>query len=220
MKAKYYILAPIIVIVLILAGCDSDNSEDNSEEAARLEKERQNTKKIQELCSKYNAVTDWKQHFHKKAFGQHTYTIEVEDALIRPDGRPILFTYPIHDIVRESDKCLVYFYVGSTWDAIFRRSNSLDYDFFRSCDVHFVLDCTEDQVKQIINHPAGRSGDYAVIAQISEVEKVRFKLGASSMGYEDVSVDLETFDTFMAKGKCLDLLFVVGKVKRISKNNK
>ena len=209
MKAKkYWIVAPIIVIALILTGCDSDNSEDNSEEAARLEKERQITKKIQELCSKYNAVTDWKQHFHKKAFGQHTYTVEVEDALIRTDGRPILFRGVADDIVKESDKYVVY------WSAGFasRLRGDAIHDFVFGRDFRFILDCTPSQVEKIMDNSVNTLDDYAVVAQISEVEKVRFKLNANSVG-EDVRVDLKTSDTFMAKGKCLDLLFVVGEPK-------
>jgi len=204
---KYWLLAPIIVIALILFGCDSDNSEDNSEEAARLEKERQNEEKIQELCSKYNAVTDWKQRFQKKTLGQHTYTVEVEDALIRADSRPILFYGVADDIVKETDKYIVYWsggsYVDATFDRVFGR-------YFR-----FVLDCTPSQVEKIMGKSVSFFEHYAIIAQISEVEKVRFRLYSGESVEE---VQLETADAFLAKGKCLDLLFVPDKWTDEQKN--
>ena len=201
MKAKkYWLLAPII-IALILAGCDSDNSENDSKEAARVKKEREIKKKIQELCSKHNAVTDWIQRIEKKRFGEHTYTMEVQYALVGTESRPVLFTYAVYDIVKESDKYLVYFSFDSSFSSWMRA----DLDFYLDCNVHFVLDCTVDQVKQVMDN---RDGCYAVIAQISEVEKVRFKLKAYGEGYEDVMVDLDTTDVFLSKGKCLDLLFI------------
>jgi len=56
---------------------------------------------------------------------------------------------------------------------------------------------------------------YAIIAQISEVEKVRFRLYSGESVEE---VQLETADAFLAKGKCLDLLFVPDKWTDEQKN--
>ena len=208
MKAKkYYILAPIIVIALILSGCDSDTPKKTAQ------KKYETPEEVKRLCSQYNAVTDWKQHFHKKAFGQHTYTVEVEDALIRTDGRPILFYGVADDIVKESDKYVVYWSAG--FASLLRGSDTiLDLAFDR--DVRFVLDCTPSQVEKIMDNSVSTFDDYAVIARISEVEKIRFKLSSGENGEK---VRVETSDVFMAKGKCLDLLFVVGEPKNEQKNN-
>jgi len=197
---KLWILVAIIVVTIILNGCDSDSSE----EVAQEEKKHKITEEVKRLCSQYDAVTNWKQHFDKKGFGEHTYTIEVKDALIRTDGRPILFYGVAHDIVRESDKYLVYW--GYGWASLF-RDPFLD---VLGCDIHFVLDCTLSQVEEIMHHSASSFDDYAVIAQISEVEKIRFELSSGESGEK---VHVETSDVFMAKGKCLDLLLVVGEPK-------
>jgi len=212
MKGIKYLVGAVIVVVIVvlLLTPDSSNRNKAGKQDTESAKKIQLAPQVQELCSKYNAVADWKQRIGKKGFGEHTYTIEIEDALIRTEGRPILFTYPVYDIVRESDKYLVYFSVGSTMESIFHAVAS-GLDFFLSCDVHFVLDCTSDQVKQIINHPAGR---YAVIAQISEVEKIRFELSSGESGEK---VHVETSDVFMAKGKCLELLLVADKPKEEQK---
>lgn len=205
MKAKkYWLLATIMAVVITLSSCDSDSPE----EAAKVEQKHKITEEVQKLCSQYNAVTDWKQHIDKKGFGEHTYTIEVEDALIRTDGRPILFYGSIHDVVRKPDKYLVYF--GSGWGTLLRNP------FFGvfGCDIHFVLDCTPSQVEQIMRHPASGFDDYAVIAQISEVEKIRFELSSGESGEK---VHVETSDVFMVKGKCLDLLLVADEPKDLQK---
>ena len=214
MKAKKsLILLVMIVVAITLSSCDSDSSE----EAAQEERKHKIAEEVQELCSKHNAVKDWKQRIGKKDFGEHIYTIEIEDALIGTDGRPILLTASIHDIVRESDKYLVYFSRGSILS--FFLASASDLDFLLSFDVHFVLECTADQVKEIIHNPAAMLDYYAVIAQISKVEKVRFKLEGKYGSNEDVTVNLETADVFIAKGKCLDLLFVSDE-STLDKNKK
>lgn len=199
-EIKGWILVMIMVVTTILSGCDNDSSK----ETAKEKKKHKTTEEVQKLCSQYDAVTDWKQHLDKKGFGEHVYTIEVEDALIRTDGRPILFYGIAHDIVKESDKYLVYW--GYGWGTLLRNP------FFGvlGYDIHFVLDCTPNQVEQIMHHPASGLDDYAVIAQISEVEKIRFELSSGENGEK---VRVETSDVFMVKGKCLDLLLVAYEQK-------
>ena len=158
----------LVALLLGLVGCDSDSDSDSSDEAAQLEKERQTKEKVQELCSRYNAVVDWEQ-------GHLEYTVEVEDALIRTNGRPVLLFASVEDIVRESDKYTIYCRYGG-----------------------FNL------LQQIL----GELERYAVVARISSVKKVRFKLEAYAQGYEyeEVDVELKRANVFMAKGICLDLI--------------
>ena len=198
---KLWILAVMIIVTIILNGCDSDSSEETAQE----KKKHKIAEEVQRLCSQYDAVTDWKQRIGEKAFGQHTYTIEVENALIRTDGRPILFYGVADDIVKESDKYVVYWSTG--FASLLRGSGAiLDLAFGR--DFRFVLDCTPSQVEKIMDNSVSTFDDYAVIAQISKVEKIRFKLEGNGGSYEDVSVNLEIANIFIAKGKCLDLLLV------------
>ena len=202
MKAKkYWVLVIIMVVTTILSGCDNDSPE----EATKEEKKHQIQKNVQKLCSQYDAITDWRQNIDKKGSGEYTYTIEVEDALIRTDGRPILFYGVPHDIVKETDKYLVYWDYG--WGTLLRRTR---YFGFLGCNIDFVLDCTPSQVEQIMHHPASGFDDYAVIAQISEVEKIRYELSSGENGEK---VHVETSDVFMVKGKCLDLLLMADKPK-------
>lgn len=206
MKHIKYLIGVVIVVVIVVVLLKSDSSNRNKagKQDTESAKKFQLALQVQELCSKYNAVTDWKQLIGTKDFGEHTYTIEIEDALIRTDSRPILFYGLANDIVRESDKYLVY------WDrgmgALLRDSLFVVF----GCDIHFVLDCTPNQVEQIIQRPAGYFDCYAVIAQISEVEKIRFELSSDKSGEK---VHVKTSDVFMAKGRCLDLLFVAYEQK-------
>ena len=203
MKAKkYWILSAIMTIGIILSSCDNNSSE----ETTQKEKKHKITEGVKRLCSQYDAVTSWKQRIGKKGFLEHTFTIEVEDALIRNDGRPILFYGVANDIVKESDKYIVYWGIGLA--SLLRAPMSGAF----GPNVRFVLESTPSQVEEIMHHSASSVSfdDYAVIAQISEVEKIRFELSSGESGEK---VHVETSDVFMAKGKCLDLLLVVSKPK-------
>jgi hypothetical protein len=66
----------------------------------------------------------------------------------------------------------------------------------------------------MLHRQVSLSEDYAVIAEISQIKKVEFQLkgyseGYDSEGYPEVRLDPEpSSNAFIAKGKCLDLLFV------------
>ena len=201
--SKIWILA--VVIAVFVNGCEKKTPKQKEEMTAQKSANKfQHLPQVRELCSKYNAVTDWKQPLGKRGFMGHTYTIEVEDTLIGIEGRPILFYGTINDIVKESDKYLVYFAFG--FAATLRDISSIVAGY----NVFFVLECTPEQVEHIINLPAEMYDEYAVIAQISKVEKVeKFRFESA----EDARVYLALSDVFRAKGKCLDLFFVAGKQK-------
>ncbi len=120
-----------------------------------------------------------------------------------------MFFSAVKDIVRKADSYSVSF------------SHVMDYAY--GLDIHYMLDCTQAQVDEIVRNSkeTGRTGrfftsNYAVVARISTVKKVRFKLDTDAPdredydGPEDVHIEHDLFppDVFMATGRCLDLLFV------------
>lgn len=211
-RIKYLAGAAIIVaIVVVLLSLDRDNADKVVKKDKQSEKDSQIVREVQELCSKYNAVTNWRQNSDANDLFQEMYTIQVEDALIRTDNRPILFYGSVKDIVRESDKYLVYFGSGGLAQLLSLSGSGLDSILnLLYPEIYFVLNCTPDQVEKILLKSAGYFEYYAVIAKIGEVKKVRFKLSADVGEHEeDVSVYIKSSsNVFIAKGKCLDLLFV------------
>lgn len=208
-------LVKIVTIVIVLAvaywiisGIISRRRIETEKQAANAEKQKVQTEKllkikksIQEIITKYNAVTDWQEKLEKGGI-EPIFTVEFQDTLIRKDSRPLLFVAAVEDIVRDNNNYIAHFY---------NRFNTL-----LSADVHFVLDCPSEYVQEIMNR-SNRYENYAVIAQISGVRKVSLELitQADSIIYYDeysfdvdISSDLEPSDTFVAIGRCLDLLFV------------
>jgi len=189
-------LTLILALSLILAGCDGDSRDEKAEaEKERLEKEYQATaQRIQELCSQYNAVMDWTQSLEEV---WSPFTIELEEALIRADSRPVLLLGNVKDIAKESDRYWAHFTLEAPYTGF---------------DIHFFLHCTPEQVEEIMRL---KLGDYAVIAQVSEVKKVSYVFEAYGEvetdfeGYPAVSVTIDpdpSSDLFIAKGTCSALL--------------
>jgi len=193
------LLLVVLILFMVLIGCDSDNpNETTQSKKERVEEKRQTTQQVRELCSKYNAVANWDKDFDDDKFSFYTfYTLDVQEALIRADGRPILFFAGVEDVIKRANKYSVRFFAHYP-----PTSRSLD----------LILDCTSNQVDKIVSHTPSSSlfrlDDYAVIAQISEVEKLKFALRAYAQGYDYAEVDVEAPNRFIATGSCLDLIFV------------
>jgi len=192
------LLLVVLILFMALIGCDSDSPNETTQskkEKKRAEKKRRTTHQVQELCSKYNAVTNWDKDFYDDNFS--FYTLDVQKALIRVDGRPVLIFAGVEDVIKRVNKYSVRFF------AYYPPT-------LRSLDL--ILDCTSNQVDKIVSHPPSSSlfrlDDYAVIAQISEVEKLKFALRAYAQGYDYAEVDVEAPNRFIATGSCLDLIFV------------
>jgi hypothetical protein len=193
------------IILFVLVGCNSKKP-DEPNEAAQTEKNQQMKARVQEFSSHYNAVTDWAETLSELS----PYTVEVQDALIRADSRPVLVLGTVEDVAKESDKYVVRF--SNLLNSVFVEE--LD-NLLYLTDIYFVLDCTPEQVKKIMLHrQVSLSGDCAVIAEISQIKKVEFQLKGyledyDSEGYPEVRIDLEpSSNAFIAKGKCIDLLFL------------
>jgi len=175
----------------------SDRRVEEEKQELETEKRLQVEKSITDIITKHNAVTEWKHGFDKKglaSFGE-IYTIEVEEVLIRADDRPIMFFANVEDVVKEANRYLVYFHNR--------------FDFLLRADIHFVLDCTQDQVNEIILSPrAPFESNYAVIAKVSSIEKCIVRVRTEDNGRVGLSSPIFTSNVFVATGRCLDLLFV------------
>ncbi len=138
---------------------------------------------ISEMISKYNAITDWKNIFAKKDFWEEVYTIELQNAFLTTNGRPILFYAPLDDIWKEDNQYYVRFK-----------------DFWR--DINFELKFSEEQAQKLLEK-LKTYGVYAVVAQIEQVYKKEFP-DIITKGAKSFDIYFE--EVFVATGNCLDFL--------------
>jgi len=174
----------VIVLALLLSACKSEVDRAKEEQARR---EARQTQIKQELAAKFGAIPDWNARFEKRLT---TYTVDVQEALIRSDKKPILIEAFIEDITQENNT-----YVA--------RLHNVE-----SPTIHFVLECTAELATKL----RSREGldDVAVIASISSVTKAAIKLEASLPNSPDEPPDVEvsSSEVFTAKGALLAVEFL------------
>lgn len=188
-----FTLIALAIGIWIVSNIISSQHSKAEEEKEEVEKKIQIEQTISNMVARHNAVTDWNKNFYEgDTLLRHTYTVQVEDALIRNDGRPVLLFGSVDDVIRQGNKYYVHF------------QNVL----YQGPDIHFVLECDSEQVKKIMGHMAGLFNQYAVVALIQSLQRPKFEVTAFSHSGEDAEVVVESSDIFIARGRCLDLLFV------------
>lgn len=188
---SYWIISSIVSTRQAESKKQADNAETQEVKAEELLKIK---KSVQDMVAKYNAMTDWQGILKKKSI-EPVFTLEVQDALIRKDSRPIVFVSAVEDIVRDSNNYTAHFH--NKYKHLFRA------------DIHFVLDVTPDQVQEIMKHPNSIFEYYAVFVNINSVRKIRYEVVADDD--KGVSIDSSmTSNVFEATGRCLDLIYVGG----------
>jgi hypothetical protein len=198
MKRVFQIAVWVIVIGGIIVGWqECKRYSERKAKSAERAKEESTRKAIIELADKYNAVADWKKPLSKIwSDVLDVFTMEVEDALLRKDNRPVLFLAQVKDVERKEGAYTVRF-----WN-----------EFGKMPQVEFVLDCSDEQVRKITQQQRSQYGsNYAVIAAINKVKKVAFEVTPVIEGYGEEThgkIEIDTSDAFVASGHCIDLLFV------------
>ncbi len=160
-----------------------EEARQKSEAAAEIRKVKESIGKVGET---YNAVVDWRPKVISDTQSAPQYSVELENLLVRQDGRPILFVGELHDVlsVKGALQCIFDTKGGFSWK------------------VRFYLACTSDQAKLLTEirspNPLQR---FAVVAHITS---------ASKSAQEAVESDESQTSApkFWANGRCVDFLFV------------
>ena len=77
--------------------------------------------------------------------------------------------------------------------------------------IRYELECSEEQTKKVLEVPIDSPGDrYAVIATITDIRRPKFSVRAFGVGENEAEIEVEPSDIFIARGKCLDLVYIGG----------
>ena len=145
------------------------------------------------MTAKHNAVTDWYDVLMSKdRILFLLVTLEIQKALMETGGRSVLFHSFLADIERAGERYIVSFR-----------------DITSSPDILFELECSLDQVEQILINPTEMFLDnYAVAAQIRDVYSPKFAVRQNSAGDSRATIDIESSGLVVAQGACVDLLYI------------
>ncbi len=174
------------VIVLALAGWWAHDKFQNSKiEKHQEERQQQSRDTVVATAKRYGAIIDWEERLKDSAF-----SIQVEDAILPEDGKPIVVDGFIEDVARHNDQ--YYLYIND-W----RTGGNT---------ISFVLECDPATARHVIEKN-GSFGSVSVIAQITSVEKAQLALRSGVKTTEDpVPIEIDSSSLFIARGKCLEVV--------------
>jgi hypothetical protein len=143
---------------------------------------------ISALAAQFNAVASWRQNFASKGSDGQIFTAELVPALVRSDGRPVLFIVDVQDVAS-----LGTFQGQNLYECTFLAKANLAWN------VKLMLGCNADQARQLMQNLSR----YAVVAKIGLVRLS--KHATEGDGDQEGENGL-----FVAHGVCLALV-PVGK---------
>jgi hypothetical protein len=166
----------------------------NEQKQAEVAKQNEVRSIIVEFGRKHNAVTNWPERLDTRK--SLDFTADVEEALVDPSGRPVLFVGYVDDIVRRDGKYFARFQAWSTENMP---------------DIYWSIETTGQNLAIIKSRETGppvERGEWAIVARINSVTSFREVTGELT-DPPDEGINLDFGDrTFVAKGQCVDLLFL------------
>lgn len=190
-SSHFSALTVLACLVLNLAACGESHEEKSKrEESVRKEQgriEAQRAQIIAELRATFNADDGWDK-------GTIAWTVELQDRLIRSDGRPIIAVARLRDVEKSGETFLVDLIPNSSFD-------------FPA--VGFVLKCPRPNIKAGAVPGLFRSSNsfYPQVIFVAKIHKLR--------KYEGVSVEMDELGhavslldrrlQWIAEGECLAL---------------
>lgn len=199
------ITTTVIVALAIAAACVwwaarkvSERNSAAKQEEIRAERaehaERELRTSVENMATKYNAVTNWGNLFGEQHSGR-VFTIDVEEALRPTNGHPVLIVGRITNLAMRNGKSYVNIYY--------------DRRYPKHLKIYYILQCDSDLANSIKKH--GRDSDAAVsvIAAIDAVKMPDLEATAEALNDEEAEIDIAPAESpFEASGRCIDLLFM------------
>ena len=145
-----------------------------------------------ELADKYQARTGWEEDLE--------YTLQAQERWIT--GKPLLFRGYVNDIFKRDEKTYIRF------QSFFRSSS------FFSSEYVLELECSRQVIDKLLSQESTdgaylrRFEEYAVVATIQEVSRPVFALKGHAYSADEVEIDIETSSLFIAKGTCVDIVYI------------
>jgi len=178
-----------IIVCLMFLSCNQ--SSDKPKENKLSEAEKNITRQlIQEMVTKHDAEQHW---FNDSLAYEDIYTLELQEMVLDNNIRPILVYASIADIMKTDTGYKVIL------------SNNFNLPIF---DLYYELILSEEQAKYILSQKGSIFDNYAIVADIKQVDRVsRISIDEGFGDYASfLSVDILGY--FIIRGKCLDILFV------------
>ena len=179
----------IFFLVVTLTSCKSKTE---IAEEHRKGTEREKDQKVISFAATHNAIADWKAALpDQSVIG--SYSIQLENALVRPDKKAVAMRAYLEDIVRRDNRMFLEF---SDWE-----------------DLYLTLEASPEIVEQVLKeHPSKFFAEYAIIAEVQSVQKPTLQVAAETTG-DGPEVEIQAADKLHVRGRCVVLLNLEGAKK-------
>jgi len=168
---------------------------ESKEDKARAERQERDKQVIAALASKHNAVQDWRDGLPSDLLYE-TFTIHWQEALVRDDGRPIVFRAHLDDVRKHGDGYIATF-SEFPLGRVFRHP-------------YWLLRCGQSQAKRLLGYSDPRLAEFYVVARIASVERAVFQVSARAEVYSPEEVygrlDIEGARAVVATGELVDFV--------------
>ncbi|MDY6836888.1 MAG: hypothetical protein SWH78_02840 [Thermodesulfobacteriota bacterium] len=145
---------------------------------------------------------------HQDFVDRKVFTYNLKSLLANKEGRPVLFDGFLDDITEQENQIIVHFTCRLSDDPSEDRT------------VRFHLKCSHSDVRSLLDYPPayhrlarylflkGIRKDFLVLCVVEDVAKIvsHSVVGRSSEGSERVDLDIQSPDTFSAKGELLKMV--------------
>lgn len=193
-------LLPVIAFwlaLLVVAGFFGwrAHSHKQREKAEVLEKQQT----IAGLAARYNAISNWHDRFEvegiKTTNGYRVsyYTSDIEDALLRTGGRPVLIVGSVFEVRRIADQA----YLGIK--------------AFEYPSLSFILRCEPRHAEFVLGQSTANGDLFVAVANVTSVSRPSFEADArinEDGDDKNAEVIVEPGDQYILKGTCLDISYV------------
>lgn len=185
----------LVVGVIVVISC---SRKPNPERVREQRKEQAHTL-CENLANDFQASYTWAESMKAKAsfsaFDAGIYTIDVQDALLKPQR--IVAVGTVHDVLQQNGAYRVCLSCGD--DSWWGQWS------FESLPVMFVLTCSDEDADRMRGiRPGFGEPALVFVAEVTAVEKAMFRVTASNPeDAESFAVEVEPGRTFLAYGRCL-----------------
>lgn len=174
-----------IATVLALCGCTEGNRSDVDWAHHQAEVRA----KFHEYAVQKGARADWEESMPGGSV-EDSYTFQLEDALLGDKG-PIAVRATLYDVRR----------IGGTFYLSLRSDDA---------GIFLKLRATPEQVSTITKQGNSMYDEYAVVAQVTEVNRPEFQAKAEPDSDTGPRVEVDSSDKVVIAGDCVDLQFLDG----------
>lgn len=145
---------------------------------------------ISELASKHGAYIEWRKLLDDYSRLRRTYTHELQESLIRPDGRPVILISSVNDIIKLDN---------GQYEV--RGHEQLGV----GPDLYFRLSCTREPMAPLLSRPPELTDEYAFVAKISRLSTPMFQAPTDQETNGNTDIVVEPADIVVAVGQCIEI---------------